>query len=319
MPGTLIANAITGLDTIALTNGTGALTVATPASNTTATLTLPSAAGTLSTLAGTETLTNKTLTSPVIATIVNTGTLTLPTSTDTLVGKATTDTLTNKTLTSPVLTTPALGTPASGVLTNCTGLPSAGLVSTTGSGAVVLATSPTLVTPALGTPASGNLVNCTGVGATLGTAVATTSGTSIDFTGIPTGVKRLTMIFNRIGCNSAVAIRIQLGSSSIQTTSYQTTKNYLSNGVGNQTSTAGFELFDSGGGADLYSGHMVFTNISTYLWICSGVSGGSAGSQPTGYITAGSVLLTGVLDRCRLTTATGTPTFNNCSVNILYE
>jgi hypothetical protein len=76
--------------------------------------------GTLSTLAGSETLTNKTLTTPVISTISNTGTLTLPTSTDTLVGRATTDTLTNKTLTSPTLTTPALGTPASGNLTSCT-------------------------------------------------------------------------------------------------------------------------------------------------------------------------------------------------------
>jgi hypothetical protein len=46
----------------------------------------------------TQTLTNKTLTSPVIGSIVNTGTLTLPTSTDTLVGRATTDTLTNKTI-----------------------------------------------------------------------------------------------------------------------------------------------------------------------------------------------------------------------------
>lgn len=45
-----------------------------------------------------QTLTNKTLTAPVIATIANTGTLTLPTSTDTLVGRATTDTLTNKTI-----------------------------------------------------------------------------------------------------------------------------------------------------------------------------------------------------------------------------
>ncbi|CAB4130639.1 hypothetical protein UFOVP123_21 [uncultured Caudovirales phage] len=53
----------------------------------------------------TQTLTNKTLTAPVIATIVNTGTLTLPTSTDTLVGQATTDTLTNKTLTNPVIGT----------------------------------------------------------------------------------------------------------------------------------------------------------------------------------------------------------------------
>jgi hypothetical protein len=64
---------------------------------------------TVATLTGTQTLTNKTLTAPIISTISNTGTLTLPTSTDTLVGRATTDTLTNKTLTSPILTTPALG------------------------------------------------------------------------------------------------------------------------------------------------------------------------------------------------------------------
>jgi hypothetical protein len=58
----------------------------------------------VTTLTGTQTLTNKTLTTPVISSISNTGTLTLPTSTDTLVGRATTDTLTNKTLTTPVIT-----------------------------------------------------------------------------------------------------------------------------------------------------------------------------------------------------------------------
>jgi hypothetical protein len=57
------------------------------------------------TTSSTDTLTNKTLTTPIISSISNTGTLTLPTSTDTLVGRNTTDTLTNKTLTSPVIST----------------------------------------------------------------------------------------------------------------------------------------------------------------------------------------------------------------------
>jgi len=65
---------------------------------------------TVTTLTGSQTLTNKTLTTPIISSISNTGTITLPTSTDTLVGKATTDTLTNKTLTSPVLNTAISGT-----------------------------------------------------------------------------------------------------------------------------------------------------------------------------------------------------------------
>jgi hypothetical protein len=72
----------------------------------------------------TQTLTNKTLTSPVISTISNTGTLTLPTSTDTIVGRATTDTLTNKTLTSPAISGGTINnaviggsTPAAGTFT----------------------------------------------------------------------------------------------------------------------------------------------------------------------------------------------------------
>src|SRR5210317_1401000 len=69
---------------------------------------------TVATLTGTQTLTNKTLTTPIISSISNTGTLTLPTSTDTLVGRATTDTLTNKTLTSATLTSPVINTGVSG-------------------------------------------------------------------------------------------------------------------------------------------------------------------------------------------------------------
>jgi hypothetical protein len=121
------------------------------------------------TTTGAQTLTNKTLTTPVISTISNTGTLTLPSSTDTLVGRATTDTLTNKTLTSPTLTAPALGTPASGVLTNCTGFQVSNL---TGFGANVATF--------LATPSSANLAAAltdkTGTGANVFAAQPTITG-----------------------------------------------------------------------------------------------------------------------------------------------
>ena len=84
-------------ETLTLTGGTG---IDTTGAGNGVTFAIDS---TVATLTGTQTLTNKTLTTPVISSISNTGTITLPTSTDTLVGKATTDTLTNKTLTSPVL------------------------------------------------------------------------------------------------------------------------------------------------------------------------------------------------------------------------
>lgn len=71
--------------------------------STTRTLSAPDADTTIVGTDTTQTLTNKTLTAPVISTISNSGTLTLPTSTDTLVGRATTDTLTNKTLTAPTV------------------------------------------------------------------------------------------------------------------------------------------------------------------------------------------------------------------------
>jgi len=84
-------------ETLTFTGGTG---IDTSGSGNTVTFAIDS---TVATLTGTQTLTNKTLTTPTISSIVNTGTLTLPTSTDTLVGRTTTDTLTNKTLTTPII------------------------------------------------------------------------------------------------------------------------------------------------------------------------------------------------------------------------
>jgi hypothetical protein len=79
-------------ETLTLTGGTG---IDTSGSGNAVTFAIDS---TVATLTGTQTLTNKTLTTPVISTISNTGTVTLPTATDTLVARATTDTLTNKTI-----------------------------------------------------------------------------------------------------------------------------------------------------------------------------------------------------------------------------
>jgi hypothetical protein len=110
--------------------------------------------------------------------------------------------------TSATLVTPALGTPASGVLTNCTGLPvatgvsglgtsvatflatpssanlRAALTDETGTGSAVFATSPTLVTPALGTVASGVISACTSTSMVLTTPVlGAATGTSLNTTG----------------------------------------------------------------------------------------------------------------------------------------
>ena len=92
-------------------NGTNAVTLIGPAATADVTITLPAAAGTIAltsditvTASSTTTFTNKTLTTPVIASLQQasgSNTLTMPAATDTLVGKATTDTLTNKTLTAP--------------------------------------------------------------------------------------------------------------------------------------------------------------------------------------------------------------------------
>jgi len=153
---------------------------------------------------------------------------------------------------------------------------------------------------------------------TSGTAVASTSGTSIDFTGIPSWVKRITVQFQGVSLNSTGSLLVQLGTGS---TTF-TTSGYISTalvaiGGGNSfvSSTSGFiEYLTSAAG--VYSGHMIITNISGNNWVSSHVGKYSTAAVCSG---AGDVSLGAVLTAVRITTSSGTDTFDAGSINIIYE
>lgn len=152
----------------------------------------------VTTLTGTQTLTNKTLTSPVIGTIVNTGTLTLPTSSDTLVGRATTDTLTNKTLTAPIIT---YSVNAQTGTTFTPSLSDGGSIVTLSNASAISVTIPTNASVAY---PIGTQLNFIQIGAGQVTISAVTSGTTtIASTGATAASPKL-----RVQYSSASAIKI---------------------------------------------------------------------------------------------------------------
>jgi hypothetical protein len=150
-----------------------------------------------------------------------------------------------------------------------------------------------------------------------GTTVATTSGTSIDFTSIPSWAKRITMMFNGVSTNGTSLLLVQMGAGSIEVTGYVSTAQSITGGVGgaNASSTAGMNIYSSLA-ANLLSGHMVLAYMGSNLWISSHVGKVTTAAAAFG---AGNKTLSGTLDRVRLTTVNGTDTFDAGSVNILYE
>lgn len=152
-----------------------------------------------------------------------------------------------------------------------------------------------------------------------GTSVASTSGTSIDFTSIPSWVKRVTVMLNGVSTNGTSTIQLQIGAGSVTTTGYISNAGAISgsNNTGLASSSTGLLFQISNTAAGNLSAVGVLVNMGSNVWMFT--------SQ--GYLTSpanyewgtGSLSLGGTLDRVRITTVNGTDTFDAGSINILYE
>jgi hypothetical protein len=160
-------------------------------------------------------------------------------------------------------------------------------------------------------------------GITLGTPVASTGGTSIDFTSIPAGVKRITITFNGVSLSGTDAFLVQLGDSGgVETTGYKSSLFYYAGASGGaSTSTSGFIAgisAGSGGGGNTFHGAFILTRYNaSHAWVCNwslGFQDGNTGACAGG----GSKTLSDELDRVRIA-ATGANTFDAGTINIAYE
>ena len=147
-----------------------------------------------------------------------------------------------------------------------------------------------------------------------GTAVASTSGTSIDFTSIPSWVKRVTVMFDGVSTNGTSAVLIQLGDSGgVETTGYNSVGTFQ-NGV-SIVSTAGMVLNATLANSVRF-GTIIFTTLGSNVWVSNHTMTDTTNGS---FYGAGGKTLSDTLDRVRITTVNGTDTFDAGSINILFE
>lgn len=150
---------------------------------------------------------------------------------------------------------------------------------------------------------------------TLGTAVASTSGTSIDFTGLPSWIKRITVMFSLVSTSGTSLLQIQLGDSGgIENTGY--TSFAQTDGGSSGSVTSGFAVVYGVTAAGTNSGRIEINLVTGTTWVASGNVGNNGGNVSFMY---GNKSLSDVLDRLRITTVNGTDTFDAGTINILYE
>jgi hypothetical protein len=167
--------------------------------------------------------------------------------------------------------------------------------------------------------ANGQALVAAASGPTLGALIASTSGTAIDFTGIPSSAKRIHILFNQVSTNGASSFMVQIGpSGGAETTGYTAVESRLSGGsVVAGSTTAGFRFYDSGSSSS-YSGILTLClhDAGNNVWTADGrlVDGGSQIHTSTGRKA-----LAGVLARVRVITGNGTDAFDGGSINIIYD
>ena len=149
-----------------------------------------------------------------------------------------------------------------------------------------------------------------------GASWASTSGTSHDWTGIPSWAKKITVSLNGVSASNSDNLIIQIGHTTPDTTSYSTVTNTFNNNPSSVTTgTTGFYLMNSNANASAWTGNVQLTNITGNTWVCSGVIVNSGGSVS---IFGGSHAIASALDIVRITWS-GTNTFDAGTVSILVE
>jgi hypothetical protein len=186
----------------------------------------------------------------------------------------------------------------------------------TGTGAGTTAIS--IATNQIVTGTAGNLML---VSKTAITTLSATPQTAPAFTDIPSWAKKVTVMFQAIRTSSTGAPLIQLGTGSTPT---YTTSGYVSTATRLQdsaavsvgSSTSGF-LIQSGNSTNQLNGSLILTNLTGNTWVAQGNFSNTTTTNFV-FVTAGSIALGATLTAVRLF-IDGTQTFNNGSVNILYE
>ena len=156
-----------------------------------------------------------------------------------------------------------------------------------------------------------------GVRPVLMTAQNSTSGTSIDFTGIPSWAKKITVMLRGVSTNGTSTVEIRLGDSGgVESTGYVGGQFGYSGGVFTNSSTTGF-IVSGSLSSNTRNGMFTISFLDANIWCING--GVHRTDEGAIGFTTGSKTLSGILDRIRITTVNGTDTFDAGQINIMYE